>query len=190
MRYPYRRWWCAVRIRVAGRTLEVPEGIRPTQDHVRRSLFDRLGEGVAGTRMIELFAGSGAVGIEALCRGVEFVLFVERGRPGALAITENLRRLGLSERARVMKRTAASALRELGRRGEVFDWGFADPPYDFPFLARSLAGLERVIAPGGLFILETRAGEELPVVPGFEAENKWRMRDVVLGIYRRLSGQL
>lgn len=179
-----------MRIRVAGRTLEVPGGIRPTQDHVRRSLFDRLGDEVAGTRMIELFAGSGAVGIEALCRGADFVLFVEKGRPAALAIAENLKKLGLSEKARVMRRDAGLALRELGREGELFDWGFADPPYDFPALVRSLAGLERIIEPGGLFILEARAGGKLPPIAGFELEDDRRIRDVILGIYRRLPGEL
>jgi 16S rRNA (guanine966-N2)-methyltransferase len=179
-----------VRIKVAGRSLEVPRDTRPTQDHVRRSMFDRLGDEVTGTRMLELFAGSGAIGIEALCRGADFALFVEKGRPGALAITENLRRLGLSEKARVMRQDVISALRELGREGESFDWGFADPPYDFPSLARSLSGLHRVLAAGGLFILETRRGEELPTIVGFEPEDKWRMRDVSLGIYRRLPREL
>ncbi|MGC8894000.1 MAG: RsmD family RNA methyltransferase [candidate division WOR-3 bacterium] len=177
-----------MRIRVAGRSLEVPQDARPTQDHVRRSLFDRLGSEIAGTRMLELFAGSGAVGIEALCRGASFAVFVEKGRPGAMAIAENLRKLGLSERAMVMRRGVSSALRELARGGESFDWGFADPPYGFPSLGRCLSGLHHVIAMGGLFILETRRVEELPVILGLEPEDEWRMRDVKLGIYRRISG--
>ncbi|MEO0249341.1 MAG: RsmD family RNA methyltransferase, partial [candidate division WOR-3 bacterium] len=116
--------------------------------------------------------GSGAVGIEALCRGAEFVLFVEKTRPGALAIAENLRKLGFSEKARVLRRDVSSALRELAKECESFDWGFADPPYDFPCLARSLSGLHRVIAEGGLFILETRRPETLPDLPGFEMEDE------------------
>ena len=190
MRYPSRRWWCTVKIKVAGRFLEAPADARPTQDHVRRSLFDRLGRAIAGTRLLELFAGSGAVGIEALLRGAGFVVFVERTRPGALAIAENLRKLGLSEKARIIRRDVSSALRELAKEGEFFDWGFADPPYDFHGLARSLSGLHRVIAVGGLFILETRRGETLPSIVGFENEDEWRMRDVSLGIYRRLPREL
>ncbi len=179
-----------MKIKVAGRLLEVPADARPTQAHVRRSLFDRLGGAVSGTRLIELFAGSGSVGIEALLRGADFVLFVEKTRTGALAIAENLRKLGLSERTRVLRRDVSSALRELGRHGESFDWGFADPPYDFGGLARSLSELHSVIIPGGLFILETRQGEVMPDLPGFEQEDEWRMRDVSMGIYRRLSREL
>lgn len=175
---------------IRGIRLVVPKGTRPTQDHVRRSLFDRLGDELVGTRVLELFAGSGAIGMEALCRGADFVLFVEKGRQGALAIAENLARLGLSERAKVMSRGVVSALKELAKEGESFDWGFADPPYDFPDLARSLSGLHRLMPAGGLFILETRRGKELPSIVGFEPEDKWRMRDVILGIYRRLPGEL
>lgn len=178
-----------MRIKVAGRALEAPRGTRPTQDHVRRSLFDRLGDEVVGTRLLELFAGSGAVGIEALCRGADFAVFVEKARPGVLAITENLRRLGLSERARVMKKDVAFALRELLREKEQFDWCFADPPYDFSGLERCLLGLHRVISPGGLFILESGQKEVLPDLVGFEKKDTWRIRDVSLGVYRRVSGQ-
>lgn len=178
-----------MRIRVAGRALETPKGIRPTQAHVRRSLFDRLGNEILGTRMLELFAGSGAVGIEALCRGAAFVVFVEKWEKGVMAITENLRRLGLSDRARIMKEDAASALRELERKRERFDWCFADPPYDFVDIERCLFGLHRIISPGGIFILERSAREGMPDLVGFEKEDTWRMRDVSLGIYRRVSGQ-
>lgn len=199
-----------MRIRVAGRTLEAPKCARPTQDHVRHSLFDRIGNQVPGTRMLELFAGSGAVGIEALCRGAGEVVFVEKDYNSFMIIDNNLKKIegktGVSithepypsgsvlifhrGRASVIKGDATRILRWLSEKNRTFDWAFADPPYDMPNLAKRLKRLGQVIAEGGSFILERRWGDAMPGLPGFELEDKWRMRDVVLGIYRRLSGEL
>jgi len=165
-----------------------PRGIRPTQGFVRRSLFSRLGDGIRGTRMLELFAGSGAVGIEALCRGAEFAVFVDSSREAAEAIRKNLDRAGASDQARIMTRDVSAGIRQLARSGNAFDWCFADPPYGTPDLAAKLESLSLVIAEAGLFILEQSNLDRVPDLPGFAIEKQARLRDVRLGFYRRLLG--
>ncbi len=111
-----------------GRTLKVPPGrdTRPTSDRVREALFSILGD-VSGMRVLDLFAGSGALGIEALSRGAAEAVFVDSSRRAAEAIAANLRAVGDPP----SKIRAESALAFLGRapRGETYDLVFADPPY-------------------------------------------------------------
>jgi 16S rRNA (guanine966-N2)-methyltransferase len=109
-----------------GRRLEAPRGTRtrPTADRVREALFSMLGD-VQGARVLDLYAGSGALGIEALSRGAGSAVFVERDARAAAAIERNLAALGLD--ARVARQ---DALRFLTRAGGPFDLVFCDPPYD------------------------------------------------------------
>jgi 16S rRNA (guanine966-N2)-methyltransferase len=122
-----------------GRPLRAPRGTRtrPTADRVREALFSMLGD-VSGARVLDLYAGSGALGIEALSRGAESAVFVERDPRAVAAIKANLDAVGASE-ATVRRR---DALRELATGGGPYDLVFADPPYDVaPRLAQSLAEL-------------------------------------------------
>ena len=114
-----------------GRRLKVLKGrhIRPTTDRVREALFSILGDRVPGSRVLDLFAGTGALGLEALSRGAETVIFVERSPPARDIIKANIAALGLEEECEIIAGDYRTALRRLGERGESFNLIMADPPY-------------------------------------------------------------
>ncbi|MBQ4439708.1 MAG: 16S rRNA (guanine(966)-N(2))-methyltransferase RsmD [Kiritimatiellae bacterium] len=141
-----------------GRTVKVPDTdlVRPTQDRVREALFSMLQAVVPGARVLDLFAGSGSLGIEALSRGAKSAVFVEQNPKHARILSNNLKTLGLSARVVV-----ADAFKFSGN-GETFDLVFADPPYA---LAEE-RGLEELMAtmplePGGIFVAETGAAPSI-----------------------------
>lgn len=113
------------------RRLAAPEGMetRPTSDRLRETLFNVVAPRVAGSVWLDLFAGSGAVGIEALSRGAEMVYFVEAARRAAHTIRVNLEGLKLEEGFEVIEREVAAALRMLDVQAVVCDFCFLDPPY-------------------------------------------------------------
>lgn len=115
---------------LGGRRLAAPRGLatRPTTDRVREALFSILGD-VTGTAVLDLFAGTGALGIEALSRGAASAVFVESARPALSALRANLTDLGLVHVSRVITEPVARAVRGLPRE-DHFDLVFADPPYD------------------------------------------------------------
>jgi len=173
--------------RLGGQRLRVPErGTRPTSDRVRQALFDRLGEAISGARVLDLYAGSGALGIEALSRGASQVLFVDRSPVAARVIRENLTRLGLGERADVWTLRAEAALARLMRAGHAFDVVFLDPPYADP-PDRIAVALGAVTRPGGLCVWERGAHGTAPGEPyGFTAERSTRYGDTVVTLWRRM----
>jgi len=111
-----------------------PAGVRPVSDRVREGLFSSLGPRVEGARVLDLYAGTGAVGIEALSRGAEHATFVDDSPPAVAAVRENLRRTGFEGRGIVHRSDVLGFLRRSGgRMGEEspgFDLVFLDPPYD------------------------------------------------------------
>lgn len=115
-----------------GRRLQAPKGhmTRPTADRVRESIFNVLGQRLSGEKVLDLFAGSGAMGLEALSRGAATALFVDRDPEAILACRTNLRSLGWLERGEVLRSEALRAIGELERAGSSFDLVFVDPPYD------------------------------------------------------------
>jgi 16S rRNA (guanine966-N2)-methyltransferase len=112
------------------RVLEAPAGLatRPTSDRLRETLFNVLAPRIAGAAFLDLYAGSGAVGLEALSRGAQSVTFVERSPAAIKVLRSNLVRLGLSDRFSVGAASVNAFLR--GKRAETFDIVFLDPPYD------------------------------------------------------------
>jgi len=145
---------------IAGRLggLTAPRGratTRPTSDRVREALFSMLGE-LEGTVVLDLFAGTGALGIEALSRGAERVVFVERDTAALKALRENLGQLGLaSGEAEVRPGDALAALRAARRGGETYDLVFVDPPYgQVRELGRELSALlPALLAPGARVVV-------------------------------------
>jgi 16S rRNA (guanine966-N2)-methyltransferase len=137
-----------------GRRLQAPRGssTRPTADRVREALFSMLGE-IGGLRVLDLFAGSGALGIEALSRGAASAVFVERDQAAVAAIRRNLEAIGAAETA-VRRR---EVLGFLGSCRESFDLVFVDPPYDSaPRLAGPLsAALPAVLNENALIVTES-----------------------------------
>jgi 16S rRNA (guanine966-N2)-methyltransferase len=113
------------------RTLEAPAGMatRPTSDRLRETLFNVLAPRIAGARFLDLYAGSGAVGLEALSRGATQVDFVERAEPALLVLRGNLARLGVTAGFRIHGAGVGAALRKM-KAGSAFDVVFLDPPYE------------------------------------------------------------
>ncbi len=147
-----------------GIPLKVPQGdTRPTTDRVREALFSMLGDRVEGARVLDLFAGSGALGIEALSRGATSALFVEHHRAAADVLRGNLQKTRVTG-ASLRQMDVFRSLAELARAGEVFDLVFADPPYthstrdtDFTRALLDSPDLPRLLTPQGDWILECRA---------------------------------
>jgi 16S rRNA (guanine966-N2)-methyltransferase len=150
-----------------GVRLTVPNrGVRPTMDRVKAAIFSSLGDAITGARVLDLFAGSGALGIEALSRGAASVLFVDEHRQSIEAIEKNLAKTNLKGRAR-QEDVFAFIRRSIGR--ETFQIIFADPPYEKTesgerYTEKLLIneGLLRLLDSHGLFVLEKRPGEPLP----------------------------
>jgi pantetheine-phosphate adenylyltransferase/16S rRNA (guanine(966)-N(2))-methyltransferase RsmD len=138
------------------RLAPVPGGVRPTSDRVRESLFNSLGQYFEGGKVLDLYAGTGALGIEALSRGSGYAIFVERDRRARAAIHENLRRTGFVESAEVLGGEVEAVLGRLAWRGDRFDLIFADPPYR---IAAEVGGilhrLRSLLAPGGTVAIES-----------------------------------
>ena len=149
-----------------GQTIHAPRGVvtRPTGDRVREAAFSLIGS-LADARVLDLFAGSGAMGLEALSRGAARCVFVERDRGACAVITRNLEKLRLTG-AVVLCRDAEATLREEGTRGHRYNLVLADPPYDdWDEHARPLGNaLPTVLESGGLAVVETAARVE-PAVP-------------------------
>ncbi len=114
-----------------GRLIKAPEGARtrPTSSRVREAVFDILAPRIRGARFLDLYAGSGAIGIEALSRGASFSVFVESDRGTARLLNENILKLGIESSSGVMQMPAEKALRKLAGLSPGFDIIFMDPPY-------------------------------------------------------------
>jgi 16S rRNA (guanine966-N2)-methyltransferase len=140
-----------------GRPVRLPGGcrIRPTADRVKKSLFDIL-HSVTEKSFLDLFAGSGNVGLESLSRGARFAVFVERDVRLVEAIRKSLTQLGFSQRAEVIAADAERGLGRLVQRKERFDIVFADPPYEEGLAVETLKWLEReeVLAESGIIVLQ------------------------------------
>ena len=137
-----------------GRRLKTPswDGLRPTSDKLRETLFNILAPRIAGARVLDGYAGTGAVGIEALSRGAAMVTFVENDRRAQTLIAENLAHCGVTNGYAIIRATVARAIDDYGTT-KAFDIVLLDPPYeDEPGAVIAAAG--DVLAPGGLLVLE------------------------------------
>ncbi len=160
-----------------GRALKTPEGqgTRPTSDRARQAVFNILEHAawapeLSGARAIDLFAGSGALGFEAISRGVAFCLFVETDEAARGAIRENIDAFGLFGATRIHRRDATNLGPRPASAGEPFDLAFMDPPYRKGLGEKALAGLAEHgwLKPGAVVMFE-RASDEPDVAPaGFE----------------------
>ena len=151
---------------IAGRARGIPlkcpdTDTRPTTDRTREAIFSMLGDACLDVRVLDLFAGTGSMGLEALSRGATEAVLVEQNRKAFAILEDNLRRSKL-EGARLIKSDAFLALDQFAKGGLRFDLIFADPPYaknpgDLDFGAKLLASpnLRSILAEGGIFVLET-----------------------------------
>jgi 16S rRNA (guanine966-N2)-methyltransferase len=175
--------------RYGGRRLTAPRGrtTRPTGDRVREALFSTLGD-ITNARVLDLFAGTGALGIEALSRGATAAVFVEHNAAALRALRANLAALGLHEpQALVLATDAQRALRTARERGETYDLLFVDPPYgQAQAWERELAvALPPLLAPQGRVVVESdRRMPLLLETPHTRQEQQRRYGDTIITIHR------
>lgn len=176
------------------RRLAAPPGAetRPTSDRLRETLFNVVAAATPGSAWLDLFAGTGAIGIEALSRGARSVCFVESSKKAARTLRANLESLGIDSGFELIERDVSTALRQLNARPTVFDFCYLDPPYrrmgdyeqTLSFLAES-----NLIAPTGLVIAE----HDKHFDPGerfgrLGRRRKLQQGDAVLSFYAREEG--
>jgi 16S rRNA (guanine966-N2)-methyltransferase len=170
--------------------------LRPTSDRLRETLFNVLGPSVSGARFLDLFAGTGAIGIEALSRGATEVVFIENHPPAATLIRRNLDSLGVRSGFTVLAADALRGLEKLASRqkgtGPGFDYIFLDPPYaaaeNYARVLKFLGSAD-LLAPGGIVVAEHRRSFDLPEEAGaLRRVRILRQGDAALSFYRR-SGE-
>lgn len=184
-----------------GRLINMPKGIRPTQDKARKAIFDILGD-IEGLTFLELFAGSGAVGIEALSRGAKEAVFVENKRECLRQIEANLALLGLALGV-VIGLDAQEAIKKLSQKGRKFEIIFLDPPYyadaatpnpigwvgvPLSVAKKTLHTLTSydILAPDGLVVVQHYKKDALPDTPGdLILFKQSRYGDTALSFYRK-----
>lgn len=173
-----------------GRNLKTPKGLttRPVIARVREALFNVLGD-MSGTSVLDLFAGTGAIGIEAISRGAQSAVFVDSGAEQCEVIRDNLSRFGVS--GEVIRMEINRALEKLVREGRSFDFIFADPPYEQGYSPRALEFVcgRGLLAPHGIMAVTVRKTEELPERSG-ECERVFDRRygDTRLVMYGKREG--
>jgi 16S rRNA (guanine966-N2)-methyltransferase len=179
-----------------GRKLKAPRGLntRPATARARASIFSRLLVRLdfEGLRVLDIFAGSGSLGIEALSRGAEHVTFIDSSRAATAVIRENLKSLGFAERGRVMTADLHRALPELCAHGEAFGLAFIDAPYANDISAEVLASLVQlglISAGGWIVVRQSRRAPEPPPPPvGLEQLTIATLGDHRIAYYRRPVG--
>ena len=136
---------------------------RPTTDIIKETLFNMINFDIPGTKFLDLYSGSGAIGIEALSRGADESVFVDNNSKATKIIAENLEHTKLSDKATVITSEAVSALRRLENTGKVFDIIYLDPPYDQGLEDQALGYLSKskLCSPDTMIILETGRKNEV-----------------------------
>lgn len=167
-----------------GMPLVEPRGLRlrPTTGRVREAIFNVLGGQVAGARVLDCYAGTGALGIEALSQGAAEAVFVDSSGAATKAIVESLSRMGLKERGTVLRGRLPGALESVTG---PFDVVFLDPPYDDETADETLVRLGALVAPGGTVVYEHGSRYNPPEYPeGLELRDRRTYGDSAVAIYR------
>lgn len=168
-----------------GRRLLSPEGdaVRPTSEVAKEAIFSILQNETPGAHVLDLFAGSGQLGIEALSRGAVLCVFVDNSRAAGKIVAENLKKTELEGSARVLTNDYAAFL---SSTGEKFDIALLDPPYEKGILQKALPRVAAVMVQTGVILCETDRGEELPETAGeFKKHKEYRYGKAKVTTYRR-----
>lgn len=170
-----------------GTQLKTPEGMvtRPTTDRVKEAMFSIIHFDVPGARVLDLFGGTGQLGIEALSRGAKTAVFVDAGEPACRLIRENLRRTRLEGQGRVVR---SDYLAYLSRCKEQFDIILLDPPYAEVFLENALKKITEIdiLSENGIIVTERPLGKELPwEFEGLDRSRDYKYGNTLLTIYRK-----
>ena len=167
-----------------GKKLETLKGdaVRPTTDKVKESVFNIIQFDVVGSNFLDLFAGSGQIGIEALSRGARQATFVDASTDSINVVKKNLVSADLSENAVVIN---SDSLRFLKTTGERFDIAFLDPPYKSNLLKNALPLMPNVMAENGIIICEYAVGEDLPDnFADFWLSKTYKYGKIAVSVYR------
>ena len=170
-----------------GVALKTPDGsqTRPTADRVKEAMFSIIQFDIPGARVLDLFGGTGQLGIEALSRGAASATFVDAGEPACKLIRENLKRTKLEGQGRVVR---SDYLEYLNRCREKFDIIFLDPPYAEVFLENALKRITEIdiLQSGGIIVAERPLGKELPwEFEGYTRSKDYKYGKILLTIYRK-----
>src|SRR5947209_6806400 len=159
-----------------GRRLKAPKNIRPTQGMVKQAIFNMVGPRIEGATVLDLFAGSGALGIEALSRGAGAVTFVDQQPRGLAILRQNLDALGFKERARLVKSDVVRWLEASPDAIRTADLVFLDPPYEDVVLDRALKVLDRALG-DGMVLAEHSRRQQLPALERLRVDRQRRYGD-------------
>ena len=170
-----------------GVQLKTPEGMvtRPTTDRVKEAMFSIIHFDIPGAHVLDLFGGTGQLGIEALSRGAKSAVFVDAGEPACRLIRENLKRTRLESQGKVVR---SDYLAYLERAREQFDIILLDPPYAEVFLENALNKITEIdiLRAGGIIVAERPLGKELPwEFQGYERSKDYKYGNTLLTIYRK-----
>lgn len=164
------------------RTLE-GDNVRPTTDKVKEAVFSIIQFEIEGRRILDLFAGSGQLGIEALSRGAESAVFVDADKNSVRIVKENLAKTKLDYKATVAQ---TDSLAFLSMTDRIFDIAFLDPPFSTGLLEKALSKVEPHIVQGGLVICEHPFADELPDVQGgLEKQKTYKYSKTAVTVYRK-----
>ena len=169
--------------RLKGRRLKAPawDGLRPTSDRLRETLFNILAPRIEGARVLDGYAGTGAVGLEAISRGASHVTFIEHDRRAVALIEENLRVCGVQEGYTIHRGDAATVLPGLG--SSAFDLILLDPPYDITTTSAVLDASAQALAHGGLVVLEHATRRQPEPVARLEPVRRVKSGDSTLTFF-------
>lgn len=167
------------------RTIEAPSGrdTRPTLDRVRENLFNILQHRVYGARVLDLFAGSGALSLEAISRGAALAVMADHDRAASECERRNTEKLGFQDKTRVMKCEWQAAVRQLRTEGAVFDLVFLDPPYAMQDLTGVTAELIPMLSPEAMVVIEHQAEHPSLVADGFTLQDSRRYGYAGISMY-------
>ena len=170
-----------------GTVLKTPDGMktRPTTDRVKEALFSIIHFEVPGARVLDLFGGTGQLGIEALSRGAKSAVFVDADAGACSLIRENLKRTKMEASSKIVRSDYLSYLRSCK---ETFDIIILDPPYAEVFLENALKSIAEIdiLQSGGIIIAERPLGKDLPWdFPGFQRSKDYKYGNILLTIYRK-----
>ena len=174
---------------LGGRRLKAMKGplIRPTADRVKEAVFGILGKEVVAGRVLDLCAGTGALGLEALSRGASFAVFVDKHPRACRLVEENLRGMGFADRGEIRCRELHRAVTELAKEGSTFDLLFFDPPYGEGMIGSGVAkiGTAGLIHPEGVLVVEAGRHETVPWPPEFVCRRTERYGETMVYFLRR-----
>jgi len=176
-----------------GRKLATPKdlSLRPTSDRVKESIFNILRDQIEGRAVLDLFAGTGNLGIEALSRGAKKVLFVEKGKRALRLIQRNVAQFGLAERSEVLPIDANRAIGVLKQRKILFDLIFMDPPYEQGLIERTLTKLNShpIYHKDSILVVEHHRRELLSAAAGWDLIRQRQMGETVVSILTPQQGE-